>query len=148
MFEAILNERQHRIDRVQLIGLTGLMLLGTAFVYSATRAGESADTTALFNQMWVRQIVWYVAGIAVATALCFVDYHTLARWSFVFYWVMIILLIAVFIIGTKRSGASRWFDLHFFKLQPSEFASEVMPFCGGATSGFAPRCSRNFIAST
>jgi len=124
MFEAILNERQHRIDRVQLIGLTGLMLLGTAFVYSATRAGESADTALLLNQMWFRQIVWYALGIGGATALCFVDYHTLARWSFVIYWAMIVLLIAVLIpgLGSKRSGAWRWFDLHVFMLQPSEFA--------------------------
>ena len=124
MFDATLNEKNHRIDRVQLIGLTGLMLLGTAFVYSATRAGESADTALLLNQMWFRQIVWYALGIGGATALCFVDYHTLARWSFVIYWAMIVLLIAVLIpgLGSKRSGAWRWFDLHVFMLQPSEFA--------------------------
>ena len=123
MFEATLNERQHRIDRLQLFGLIGLMLLGLAFIYSATRAGEPG-TTLLYNEMWFRQVVWYLAGLGAATVLCLVDYHTLARWSYVIYWATIILLIAVLIpgVGTVRFGARRWFDLHFFQLQPSEFA--------------------------
>ena len=33
------------------------------------------------------------------SALCFVDYRTLSRWSFVVYWVTILLLIAVLIPG-------------------------------------------------
>ena len=47
---------------------------------------------------------------------------SLARWAFVVYWGMIILLILVLLLGTVRSGARRWFDLGFFSLQPSEFA--------------------------
>jgi rod shape determining protein RodA len=53
-----------------------------------------------------------------------VDYHTLARWSFVGYWVMILCLVAVLIphIGSMRFGARRWIDLGLFQFQPSEFA--------------------------
>jgi rod shape determining protein RodA len=54
-----------------------------------------------------------------------VDYHTLARWSFVAYWAMILCLIAVLIphIGSMHnSGARRWIDLPFYQFQPSEFA--------------------------
>jgi rod shape determining protein RodA len=121
MFDANLNEPQHRIDRLQLFGLIGLMLLGAAFVFSATRDSETA---LLYNQMWFRQVIWYALGLGAAIVMCLVDYHTLARWSFVIYWAMIILLIAVLIpgLGSKRSGAYRWFDLHVFMLQPSEFA--------------------------
>src|SRR5439155_21262678 len=45
-------------------------------------------------------------------------------WSFVIYWLTIILLIAVIIpgVGSVRFNARRWFDLRFFQLQPSEFA--------------------------
>ena len=42
MFDAALNERQSRIDRVLVVALVGLMLLGAAFVYSATMVSESA----------------------------------------------------------------------------------------------------------
>ena len=122
MFDADLNERQSRIDRVQLVALVGLMLLGAAFVYSATMVSESARLAPWYNQSWFRQIVWYVLGTGAAAALCCVDYHTLARWAMIAYWVAVLLLVVVLFFGTVRFGARRWFDLGFFSLQPSEFA--------------------------
>ena len=52
MFDADLNERQSRIDRVQLVALVGLMLLGATFVYSATMVSESARLAPWYNQRW------------------------------------------------------------------------------------------------
>jgi rod shape determining protein RodA len=122
MFDADLNQRQPRIDRVQLAALLGLMLLGTAFVYSATMVGEAASTAPWHSQSWIRQIVWYALGIGAGVAVCCVDYHTLARWAMIAYWGTVLLLGAVLLFGTVRFGARRWFDLGFFSLQPSEFA--------------------------
>ena len=98
------------------------MVLGAVFVYSATMVGESAATAAWYKQSWFRQIIWYSLGIGAAAAVCCVDYHTLARWSMVAYWVAVFMLAVVLLFGTVRFGARRWFDLGFFSLQPSEFA--------------------------
>ena len=100
------------------------MLLGAAFVYSATIANLSFSLLPWHDQSWVRQIVWYGLGLGAAAALCLVDYHTLARWSYVAYWATILLLIAVLVpgIGAMRLGARRWIDFGFFQFQPSEFA--------------------------
>lgn len=124
MFDANLNERQARVERVQLVALCGLMLLGAAFVYSATMVTEVALSQPWYAQAWFRQIVWYVLGLGAAAGICLVDYHTLARWSMVAYWAMILLLVAVLIpgVGSMRFGARRWFDLSVFQFQPSEFA--------------------------
>jgi rod shape determining protein RodA len=122
MFDPDLNERQSRLERVQLAALFGLMVLGAAFVYSATMVSESASSGPWYNQSWFRQLVWYALGTGAAAALCWTDYHTLARWSMVAYWVSVLLLVAVLFIGTVRFGARRWFDLGFLSLQPSEFA--------------------------
>ena len=83
---------------------------------------ELAQAAPLVKQLWFRQGFWYCAGLSVATLLCFVDYHTLARWAGPAYWFNIALLVAVIFFGTVRGGARRWFDLSFFSLQPSEFA--------------------------
>ena len=122
MFDADLNERQSRIDRMLVVALVGLMLLGAAFVYSATMVSESARLAPWYSQSWFRQIVWYVLGTGVAAAICCVDYHTLSRWSMIAYWVAVLMLIAVLFFGSVRFGARRWFDLGIFSLQPSEFA--------------------------
>ncbi len=122
MFEPVLNPHQSRVDRLQLVALLGLMLLGTAFVYSATMARETAAAAPLYRQDWFRQLIWYAAGIGAAVAFCCIDYRTVARYAFLIYWVTIFLLVLVLIFGTVRLGARRWFDLGFFSLQPSEFA--------------------------
>src|SRR4051812_13650752 len=124
MFDVINNAQQSRVDKLQLAALAGLMLLGTAFIYSATMAGDAAGTGPLYNQIWFRQIIWYAVGLGAAAGLCLIDYRSMARWSFVIYWITILLLVAVLIpgIGTWRGGARRWIDLGFFQCQPSEFA--------------------------
>ena len=127
MFDAHLNEAKGkaRVDKLQLVALCGLMLLGAAFVFSATMVNESAAAAAWYRQSWFRQLIWYVLGSGAAVALCFIDYRTISRWSFVVYWSTILLLIAVLIpgIGTTHGwGARRWIDLAFFQFQPSEFA--------------------------
>ena len=119
-------------DRLQIAALGGLMFIGTAFVFSATMVNDFAAALPWYDQTWVRQIVWYALGFGVAAAMCVLDYHTLARWSFVAYWLMIICLVAVLIphIGSMRFGARRWIDLGFFQFQPSEFAKLAFILAG------------------
>src|ERR1035438_2802972 len=118
-----LNEKYAKLDRLQLIALAGLMLVGTAFVFSATMVSPVETEKIWFAQIWFRQVIWYGLGIGAAAAVCVLDYHTLARWSFVVYWAMIFCLIAVFIpqIGSIHNGARRWIDFGPFQFQPSEF---------------------------
>jgi rod shape determining protein RodA len=124
MFEPGLSERQSHLDKLQLAALFGLMLLGAVFVYSATMVSESAASLPWYNQSWVRQIIWYVLGMAAAAGLCLIDYRIVARWAFPLYWLTILLLGGVLLpmIGSLRFGARRWIDLGFFQFQPSEFA--------------------------
>ena len=122
MFEATLTDRQGRLDRLQIAALFGLMFLGIAFVYSATMATDAARSLPWYHQGWIRQMIWYALGIGAAATLCFVDYHILARWSFVAYWISIIGLVVVLIPGigsTQGWGARRWIDLGVFSAQPS-----------------------------
>ena len=125
MFDATLQDRESRTDRLQIAALCGLMFLGAAFVYSATMVSETVASAPWYNQSWFRQIVWYVLGGGAAAGLCLVDYRSLSRWAFVLYWLTILPLIAVLVpgIGTTHGwGAMRWIDLGLFQFQPSEFA--------------------------
>src|SRR6266404_790517 len=121
MFESNLNERQSRLDWRLIGAIAGLMIVGAAFIYSAKPPSE---TTAWYNQFHVRQTIWYGIGILAAVGICLIDYHSVARWAVIAYWLTILLLIAVLIphIGAYRLGARRWIDLGVFQLQPSELA--------------------------
>jgi len=121
MFHQVPREK---FDKLQFAALAGLMFLGTAFVFSATTVGESALLVPWWQQLWFRQVIWYVIGLGGGAAVCFVDYHSIARWSSVIYWAMIVCLVAVLVphIGSIHGGARRWIDLKVFQFQPSEFA--------------------------
>jgi len=125
MIDSIFSEPRGSVDRLQVVGVACLLLVGVLFVYSATMVTETALTSPLFSQLWVRQIVWAILGIAGAFAICLIDYRTLCRWSLVIYGISIFLLIAVLIPGigsTHGWGARRWIDIGPYQGQPSEFA--------------------------
>jgi rod shape determining protein RodA len=125
-------EKHEKLDRLQLLALVALMLLGAAFVCSATTASPFEAEKAWYAQIWFRQVIWYVLGAGAAAAVCLVDYHTLARWSLVGYWGMILCLVAVLIphIGSVHGGARRWIDLKIYEFQPSEFAKLAFILAG------------------
>ena len=124
MFNRSQTERPSRVDVLQLLAVLGLMIISVLFVYSATTASDPAGPLAWYKQAAFRQIIWFALGVGAAATVCFVDYHVLARWSFVAYWLTILGLIIVLIphIGSVRNGARRWFELGGFQFQPSEFA--------------------------
>ena len=124
MVNPSINEHGEKLDRLQLFALAGLMVIGTLFVASATLANPDVVALPWYNQIWVRQIIWYGIGIGAGATLCFVDYHVLSRWAMVAYWIAILFLVAVLIphVGSVHFGARRWIDLPMFQLQPSEIA--------------------------
>jgi rod shape determining protein RodA len=124
MVDPSINEHAPRLDRLQLAGLAGLMLIGTLFVASATLANPDVAALAWYHQMWLKQIVWYAIGAGAGAVICFLEYHIIARWATVIYWMAIFLLVIVLIphIGSVHYGARRWIDLPGFQFQPSELA--------------------------
>jgi len=127
------KDTQPVLDWLMIGALFGLMVIGTAFVYSATMANESVRDLPWYHQQYIKQILWYLIGATAAGALCFFDYRSLSRWAFVAYWLTILALVAVLIpgIGSVVFGARRWIDLGFFSVQPSEFAKLSFIFALG-----------------
>jgi rod shape determining protein RodA len=114
------NERKKDFDWALLLCASGLICIGGVFIFSATAGHESA--LAWYKQTYVHQILWYFIGLGAAAALLAVDYSRLARWSAVAYGLTILLLVAVFVFGSRIHGGKRWITLGIFGLQPSEFA--------------------------
>lgn len=134
MTELTLKHRGSPVDWLLLVALGLLMAIGAAFIYSATMVNTTGAGQPWMQQEWIRQLMWYTIGLGAAGALCFVSYHSMARWSLVFYWGAILLLLLVLVpgVGTTRGwGARRWIDLGPFGLQPSEFAKLALIFVLG-----------------
>ncbi len=119
---ANLKKKESRLMWLLIFAIAGLMVVGVTFVYSASETNEALSSLPFYRQRYFMQIVWYVLGVIAAVTVCLVSYHTIVRWSYLIYWLMIGLLFFVLIFGVKRYGGTRWFDFGFFQFQPSEFA--------------------------
>ena len=121
MYEATLTQKEPKIDWLLIGAIAGLMLVGMAFIYSAT------TSSGVFNSnFWLKQGISYGMGLVVAVAICFVRYDSVSRFAIPIYWSSIILLVCVFLFGKSAGGAKRWIDLGFFNFQPSEFAKVAL----------------------
>lgn len=111
-----------------LIYVTLLLIIGLIALYSASASNELAE--------FKKQIMWIAIGIPLLFLMMFIDYKILARFSLVFYIISIILLVLVLFTG-KVNGASSWFNIGSFSMQPAEFAKiAVMLFLASTISSF------------
>ena len=112
-----------------MIGLARLKLLqvdwlsfGIAFILSGlgllTMASFTAD-----DPFAVRQAVWIAVGVVVFFAASIVDWRFLRRRAVAggIYFVLLLPLLVLVVVGTAVQGARSWFDLGAFALQPVEF---------------------------
>ena len=102
-----------------LIMLTAL--IGIANLYSATSSWSTLATP-----VYLKQIYWLGGGILLAATVSLVDYRHLQHYGFILYGLTLLLLAAVLLVGKTSMGATRWLDLGFFNLQPSEIMKIVI----------------------
>ena len=89
--------------------------IGVVNIYSATVSYKLVGTP-----YYLRQIYWIAAGFALVVLVCSIDYHFFEDISFWLYGLIMLLLLLVMVIGRTSMGATRWLNLGFISLQPSE----------------------------
>jgi rod shape determining protein RodA len=100
-----------------LLGLTFLLgCIGIVTLYSAVTAGALTAHKTLY----LKQLVWYGAGLTVMVISFVFNYKILDQYGHVIYWICIALLICVLGFGKYVGGSRRWLMLGPFSIQPSE----------------------------
>ncbi len=94
-----------------------LIAIGLVALYSATLNTEFEE--------FKKQLIWLAISIPILIVSIVVNYEFMAKISPVLYGISIILLIAV-LFTEPISGATSWFNVGSFSLQPSEFAKIVV----------------------
>lgn len=116
--------------RLVLFACVGILVgFGLLMVYSASSVTALAATGDAAYYL-KRQLAFSAVGIACAVALALADYRVWVRRLLVPIWVVTVALLALVIVaGTDNDmGATRWINLGFFDLQPSEFAKITVVF--------------------
>lgn len=94
---------------IPVLGLTGISLSLIA-----------STTPILFTQ----QLIFIIIGFGLFLVFSSIDHRLWSKFIWIFYAVAIILLMVTF-FGKEVRGSSRWIDLGWFRMQPSEM---IKPF--------------------
>ena len=109
------------LDYILLISVILLSVLSVFVMYS-TDGGEILFHT---KNHFVKLAVFFPLMIFVA----FFNIKFWHNFSYLIYFIVILLLIYVSFFGIKSSGSQRWMDLYLFVLQPSELMKVAIIMC-------------------
>ncbi|PQJ16592.1 rod shape-determining protein RodA [Aureicoccus marinus] len=110
-----------RIDWLTILLMCSLMLFGWINIYSTT---VTEDFTSVFDYQtyYGKQLVFIIISLLVVFPVLIIESSFFERFSSIIYLIAIVLLAGLFVFGKEISGATSWYGLGFFNLQPSEFA--------------------------
>jgi rod shape determining protein RodA len=105
-----------------LVGATlAVSVIGVVMVYTATRGGllaQGEDPRTFLK----KQGLFVVLGFITMVVVALIDYRRFEPLANVLYWLIVLALLGVFVVGSSAQGAARWFSIGPLQLQPSEFA--------------------------
>ena len=119
--EITLFQKIKNLDYILLISVILISVLSVFVMYS-TDGGEILFHT---KNHFVKLAVFFPLMIFVA----FFNIKFWHNFSYLIYFIVILLLIYVSFFGIKSSGSQRWMDLYLFVLQPSELMKVAIIMC-------------------
>ena len=119
--EITLFQKIKNLDYILLISVILLSVLSVFVMYS-TDGGEILFHT---KNHFVKLAVFFPLMIFIA----FFNIKFWHNFSYLIYFIVILLLIYVSFFGIKSSGSQRWMDLYLFVLQPSELMKVAIIMC-------------------
>ncbi|WP_127018589.1 rod shape-determining protein RodA [Flagellimonas beolgyonensis] len=110
-----------RLDWLTVILYVLLVFIGWINIYSTSLS--DTDTSLFdFSTMYGKQMLFIGLAFLGIVFVLFVESNFFERFASIFYVISIVLLLGLFVFGKTIAGATSWYDLGFFNLQPSELA--------------------------
>lgn len=115
---------RQRCDITALFAIILLVLFGIVMVFSSSYYTTSYSAEYNYDMFYFLKRHSFMALIGLASMIFFItiDYRILKRYAYILYWIAVVFLILVLIIGVEKNGAKRWLVLGPINFQPSEIA--------------------------
>lgn len=94
-----------------------LLILSTIGVLLVGSAMESVQR---------KQMVGVIFGLFVMVVVSLIDFSWILNFSWIMYVFNLVMLLAVYLLGSSANGATRWIDLGFFTFQPTELSKIIL----------------------
>lgn len=110
-----------RIDWLSILFYLLLVLIGWLNIYSSTFS-EANPMIFDFSQLYGKQLFFIGVSLAAIVLILALEANFYERFAGLLYIISLVLLLGLFVFGKTIAGATSWYDLGFFNLQPSEIA--------------------------
>lgn len=114
--------RLPELDWPLALAALGLVMMGLLTVYSATSIPGAHEG------LWMKQLLWFGIALVAAWVVAAIHFRLYDSLSWPLYFVSLLLLMAVLLVGTSKMGARRWIDIGPLQFQPSEIAKLATTF--------------------
>jgi rod shape determining protein RodA len=110
-----------RIDWLSVLIYLLLVAIGWLNIYSSTFT-EAEPSIFNFSALHGKQLFFIGTSLVGILIILAMEASFFERFSSLLYIISMVLLLGLFIFGKTIAGATSWYDLGFFNLQPSELA--------------------------
>jgi rod shape determining protein RodA len=98
-----------------------IVLVGWVSIYAAVYNVEHSSILDM-TQNYGKQLMWIGTSIVLALVILMIDAKFFSTFSYLIYFLTIMLLIGVLLFGKEIAGSKSWFQIGSFSLQPAELA--------------------------
>lgn len=98
-----------------------LVFLGWINIYSASVSEDHYEILD-FSTRYGKQLIWIALSIPLIILVLFIERQFYERFASIFYVLAIVSLLGLFLFGKNINGATSWYAIGGFTIQPSEFA--------------------------
>ena len=109
------------IDWVLILLYCMLIFLGWINIYSAT-VTENQINLINFSTEYGKQLIWIGLSFPIILLILLFEAKFFMKFASIIYLISLASLVGLFILGKNINGATSWYDLGGFSIQPSEFA--------------------------
>ncbi len=126
------------IDWILLLIYATLVGIGLMAIYSAN-FDPLHPSIFDFSKSYGKEVIWILFSFTIAALILLLDSRFFPTFSYGFYIITILSLVAVLFLGKLVNGNRAWFELGGFRLQPAEFAKlctclAIAKFLGGTNA--------------
>ncbi len=111
-----------RLDWFSVLIYVLLVGIGWVNIYSSTFSEEANQSLFDLSHSYGKQLFFIGASFITILIILTLEANFYERFSSILYIITIVLLLGLFPFGKTIAGATSWYDMGFFNLQPSEIA--------------------------
>ncbi|MCW5518709.1 rod shape-determining protein RodA [Aureitalea sp. L0-47] len=123
-----------KLDWLTIFLYFALVGIGWINIYSAS-LDDSATSFFDFSQVYFKQLVWICLSLVLIIFILAIEAKFYERFSSIIYLVSLASLLGLFVLGKNINGATSWYVLGGFSIQPAEFAKAATALALGKYIG-------------